>query len=109
MENIKAVIRQDLDKKGFELVGDFAEEKDVVKFKFKDKTGQEHPGITGVDRIDIMVAGFNYDGSHQALICNVPGDVSKKRDSKEKEKYGASWIGQQDVLSRVVFGFENLK
>lgn len=107
LENIKAVIIQDLDKKDFKLVSDFIEEKGVLKFKYKDKTEQERQGVVGVDRIDIMVAGFNHDGSHQVFICSAPGDVSKKRDSKEKEKYGASWIGQQDVLSRVVLGFEN--
>jgi hypothetical protein len=31
----------------------------------------------------------------------------KKRDSKEKGKeYGASWIGQVDVVSRIVLGFD---
>lgn len=107
LENTKAIIRQDFDKKGFEMVGDFAEEKGILKFRFRDKIGQERQGAAGVDRIDIMVAGFNQDGSHQVFICTVPGESSKKRDSKEKEKYGASWIGQQDVLSRVVLGFEN--
>lgn len=102
LANVKAVIRQD-----FDLIDDFTEEKGILKFRFKDKTGQERPGVAGVDRIEIMVAGFNHDGSHQAFICAVPGDISKKRDSKEKEKYGASWIGQMDVLSRLVLGFEN--
>jgi 20S proteasome alpha/beta subunit len=107
LQNLKNLIKKDLENKGLELIGDFEEEKGIVKFKFKDKTGKEQQGIGGVDRIDIMVAGFNHDGSHQVFLCNVPGEVSKKRDSKEKGKeFGASWIGQIDVTSRIVLGWD---
>jgi 20S proteasome alpha/beta subunit len=107
LHNLKNLIKADLESKGLELIGDFEEEKGILKFKFKDKTGKEQQGIGGVDRIDVMVAGFNHDGSHQVFVCNVPGEVSKKRDSKEKGKeFGASWIGQIDVTSRIVLGWD---
>jgi 20S proteasome alpha/beta subunit len=107
LTNLKTLIKKDLESKGLELVGDFEEGKGILKFKFKDKTGKEQQGVGGLDRIDIMVAGFNYDGSHQVFVCNIPGEVSKKRDSKEKGKeFGASWIGQTDVTSRIVLGWD---
>jgi len=107
LQNLKILIKKDLENKGLELIGDFEEDKGIVKFKFKDKTDKEQQGIGSVDRIDIMVAGFNQDGSHQVFVCNVPGEVSKKRDSKEKGKeFGASWIGQIDVTSRIVLGWD---
>ncbi len=107
VQNLREVIKKDLEIKGLQIVGDFEEDKGVLKFKFKDKSGKEQQGISGVDRIDIMVAGFNHDGSHQVFIGNIPGEISQKRNSQEKGKeYGASWIGQIDVTSRIVLGWD---
>lgn len=107
LQNLKTLIREDLENKGLELIDDFKEEKGVLKFKFKDKTGKEQQGVSGVDKIEIIVAGFNYDGSHQVFICNIPGEVSKKNDSREKGKeFGASGIGQVDVTYRIVLGWD---
>lgn len=107
LDNLKGLIEKDLESKGFQLVGDFEEGKGTLKFKFKDKTGKEQQGIGRIDRIDIMVVGFNHDGSHQAFVCNVPGEINKKIDSREKGKeFGASWIGQIDVTSRIVLGWD---
>ena len=53
-------------------------------------------GIGGIDRVTLLVSGFNKDGSHEVYTCIIPGEVQKKRDSREKNKeYGASWIGQR--------------
>ena len=50
---------------------------------------------------------MNRDGSHQVFTCHIPGDKKKNRDSREKgREYGASWIGQTDVVSRIVLGFD---
>lgn len=107
LQNLKALIKKDLEGKGLQLISDFEEEKGVLKFKFKDKTGKEQEGFGGIDKIDILVAGFNHDGSYQVFVCNIPGEVNKKRDSREKGKeFGSSWIGQIDVTSRIVLGWD---
>ena len=107
LKQLPARIRQDFERQGYELIGDFKEEKGIIKFRFKDSSGKEHESVGGVDRIDILVAGYNHDGSHEAFTCNIPGEISQKRNSKEKGKeYGASWIGQIDVTSRIVLGWE---
>jgi len=79
LQNLKGLIKRDLENRGLQLIGDFEEEKGILKFKFKDKTGKEQQGIGGIDRIDIIVAGFNHDGSHQVFTCNIPGEISKKK------------------------------
>lgn len=107
LNNLKSLIKKDLESKGLELVDDFKEERGRIKFKFKDSAGQEQQGVAGVDGIELMVAGFNHDGSHQVFICNIPGEVSKKRDSREMGKeFGAAWTGQTDVTSRIVLGWD---
>jgi len=99
-------IKSDLQKQGCEIL-EIKEEQNVVKFRFKDPNGQVKEGAGGVDMINLMVAGYNKDGNHEVYICYIPGEIQKKRDGKEKGKeYGASWIGQIDVVSRIVLGFD---
>lgn len=113
LEKLPETIKEDLAKQGFELL-EVEKEEYFVKFKFKDKEGNEKTGTGGVDRIDVLIAGYNKDGSHEVYSVRIPGEVEKKRDSREKGKeYGASWIGQIDVVSRIVLGWdgriENIK
>ena len=82
-------------------------EQHLVKFRFKDPQGNIKDGAGGIDMISLMIAGYNKDGSHEVYVCYIPGEVQNKRNSKEKGKeYGANWIGQIDVVSRIVLGFD---
>ena len=106
LEKLPDQIRTDLQRQGCEIL-EIKSEQFVVKFKFKDPKGNIRNGVAGVDTISLLVAGFNKDGSYEVYICYIPGEIQKKRDSKEKGKeYGASWIGQIDVVSRIVLGFD---
>ena len=99
-------IKADLERQGCEVI-EIKEEKGLVRFKFKDPNKAEKEGMAGVDQLQFIVAGFNNDDSHQVFKVCVPGEVEKMRDSKTKgSEYGASWIGQTDVLSRIVLGFD---
>jgi len=99
-------IKTDLERQGCEIL-EIKQEERVVKFKFKDLKGNEKDGIAGIDAINFLVAGYNKDNSHESYIVRIPGEVEKKRDSKERGKeYGASWIGQIGVLSRIILGFD---
>lgn len=99
-------INADLRRQGFEVL-EIKQDNFMVKFQFKDLQGNSKNGIGGIDRITLLVAGFNEDGSHEVYTCIIPGEVQKKRDSREKnQEYGASWIGQNDVVSRIVLGFD---
>lgn len=106
--NLKKQIIKDLQNKGLQLIGNFGEKDEgILTFKFKDKLNKEQQGIGGVDKINILVGGFNQDESHQVFVCNIPGKIDKKRDSKVRGiEFGASWIGQTDVASRVVLGWD---
>lgn len=86
---------------------DIEKEKAVIKFKFKDPKGKLQSGIAGVDLINLLIAGYDKNRSHKVFICTIPGEISKKKDSTEKGKeYGASWIGQSDVVQRIVLGYD---
>lgn len=99
-------IKADLERQGCEVL-EIKEEKGLIHFKFKTPDKIEKTGVAGVDQLQFIVAGFNNDDSHQVFTVFIPGVVEKKRDSKEKGfEYGANWIGQIDVLSRIVLGYD---
>lgn len=106
LKKLPEQIKSDLQRQGCEVL-EIKPEQHIVKFRFKDPKGQVKEGMGGVDMINLLVAGYNKDGSHEVYICYIPGEIQKKRDSREKGKeYGASWIGQIDVVSRIVLGFD---
>ena len=106
LDKLPEQIKNDLKKQGCEIL-EINTEQYVVKFRFKDPQGNIKEGTGGVDMINLLVAGYNKDGSHEVYICYIPGEIQKKRDSKGKGKeYGASWVGQIDVVSRIVLGFD---
>jgi len=106
LKKLPEQIKAGLQRQGCEVL-EIKEENNAVKFRFKDPQGQVKKGSGGVDMINLMVAGYNKDGNHEVYICYIPGEIQKKRDGKEKGKeYGASWIGQIDVVSRIVLGFD---
>lgn len=108
LENVKKDIKKEFAIKGFVLVGDFEVDERLVKFKFADASGERKNGTVFMDGIDLMIAGFNHDGSYQVFSCAVPGKIIKKRDSEKqkKDQYGAFWSGQTDVASRIIKGWD---
>ncbi|RLB03480.1 MAG: hypothetical protein DRG83_06955 [Deltaproteobacteria bacterium] len=106
LQELPEKVKTDLQRQGCEVF-ELKKEQYVVKFCFKDPQGNVRDGVAGVDMIKFLVAGYNKDGSHEVYICYIPGEIRKKRDSKDKGKeYGADWIGQIDVVSRIVLGFD---
>lgn len=99
-------IKADLERQGCTIL-EIKEEKDHIRFSFKDSQGVLKKGVAGVEQLRFIVAGFNDDRSHEVLIIHVPGEVQAKRNSRERGKeYGADWVGQTDVVSRIVLGFD---
>ncbi|AEG19392.1 hypothetical protein [Methanobacterium paludis] len=106
LELAKTNIQNDLKAKGCELLS-IERQNYALKFKFKTPQGTVEDGMAGVDMIELLVAGYNRDGSHEVYGCQIPGDVQKRRDSRQQNnEYGSSWIGQGDVVSRIVLGFD---
>ena len=107
LEKLPEKITADLQKQGCEII-ETTKGRDSVKCRFKDPQGHSREMVARVEMINFMVAGHDEDGDHQVYNAAVPGDVGKYRDSKEKGKeYGATWIGQGDVVSRIVLGFDS--
>ncbi len=106
LDQAKDRIEQDLITKRCEVL-EMTKKDSYIDFRYKDPHGHIRSGIGRVDPISFIIAGINQDGSHQVFTCHIPGDKKKNRDSKERgREFGASWIGQTDVVSRIVLGFD---
>jgi NOL1/NOP2/fmu family ribosome biogenesis protein len=106
LDKLPDQIKDNFTKQGFEIV-EIKKEKYNVKFKIKDKAGNIKEGGGGIDGLVLFVAGYNTDGSHEVYNVYVPGENIKRRDSTQKGmEYGANWIGQTDVVSRIIKGWD---
>jgi len=106
LKNIPAGIRADMARQGFELV-DLKEEPTRVVFHFKNQQGQLQEAVAAPDGLQFILAGYNRDRSSEVYMIYVPGANDQARDSRKQGKeFGASWIGQTDVVTRIVLGFD---
>ena len=106
LDQIKANIQNDLASKGCTVL-QMEIDGPLLKFTFKTPQGTIENGMARADPIELLVAGYNPDGSYQVYSVAIPGPVQKLRDSEKPNiKYGSSWIGQGDVAARIVLGFD---
>lgn len=106
LKNLQTQIEANLNSSGAKMTEHHIDNGQLT-FKFKDPQGNEQKGVAGVQGLNFLVAGFNNDGSHMVCNVSIPGNVKITRDSSEKNKeYGADWIGQTDVITRVILGFD---
>lgn len=106
LNDLEANIGNDLQSKGLKIIN--VQRKDnQLHITFQNPQGVVEEINAGLDPVEVLVAGFNPDGSHQVFSCRIPGQMQKLRDSYEIDKqYGSSWIGQGDVITRIVLGFD---
>lgn len=106
LDKLPDQIRDNFIKQGFEVL-EIEKEQYKVRFKVKDKAGNIKDGIGNIDGLGLFVAGYNKDGSHEVHNIYIPGETIKRRDSTQRGmEYGAGWIGQTDVVSRIIKGWD---
>jgi len=97
-------IEKELKSKGFEIL-ELSQEKNAVKFKYKDSQGNIKNGIAGINQLNFILSGYNPNGNHETYMLYIPGEIQLRRSGEEKGKeYGAAWTGQIDVVVRIVLG-----
>jgi hypothetical protein len=83
LDKLPEQIKSDLQRQGCEVL-EIKKEQYVVNFCFRDPQGNTKHGTGGVDRINLLVAGYNRDGSHQVYICHVAGIVNRLNVAAER-------------------------
>jgi len=106
IKSIPAGIKADLARQGMELL-DLKEEPTRVVFHFKNQQGQVQEAVAAPDGLQFILAGYNKDKSSEVYMIYIPGAIDQARDSRKQGKeFGAGWIGQTDVVTRIVLGFD---
>lgn len=106
LENLPNAIKAQLESQGLEIL-EIQKEKFSIKFKVKDRAGSVKDGAAGIDGLALFVAGYNTDGSHEVYNLYIPGEIVERRNSSKKNlEYGANWLGQTDVVARMVKGWD---
>jgi 20S proteasome alpha/beta subunit len=106
LEQLKQNFKSDLKAKGCNLK-ELKQENNILKFRFKNPQGNIEENIVALDIIEILVAGYNKNSSHNVYSFSIPGEIKLLRDSNQKNnEYGSSWLGQVDVVSRIILGYD---
>lgn len=74
----------------------------LVPYSYKDKAGKAISQTRGIETINMLVAGIDEDKIGRAYSVSVPKGVTLERDT---QVCGALWVGQTDVLARIVKGY----
>jgi hypothetical protein len=73
-----------------------------IPYSYKNKDGKIIEDAGSVDNIIMIVAGIDDDKIGRAYYVNVPKGIIFERNTTTG---GATWIGQTDVLVRIILGF----
>ncbi len=74
----------------------------LLPYTFKGKDGVVVERVGNFDNINLVVAGIDKDKVGRTYRIIVPGDVTSAGDTNLG---GATWIGQTDVLQRIIKGY----
>ncbi len=77
---------------------------DSIDFKIKQPSGRIKEGHLNIEPVNLLVSGYNSDGTTQTYEINSPGEKILKRKNNE---FGCTWIGQGDVVSRLILGYDS--
>ncbi|MBE6485561.1 MAG: hypothetical protein E7Z85_01810 [Methanosphaera stadtmanae] len=78
--------------------------KDSIDFKIKQPSGRIKEGHLNIEPVNLLVSGYNPDGTSETYSLSSPGGKIRKRDNDE---FGCTWIGQGDVVSRLILGYDS--
>lgn len=101
LEEKKKQIREEVDKKGTNLV--FAQsDNHLIPYSYTDKEGREISETAWVETIIMIIAGIDSDGIGRAYSVSIPKGITVERDT---QTCGALWVGQTEVMTRVINGY----
>jgi hypothetical protein len=72
LDKLPEKIKNNLQQQGCEVL-EIKKGQYDIKFSFKDQKGNIKKGIGEVEKIILLVAGYNKDGSYEVYHCNIPG------------------------------------
>jgi len=98
--------KKDLEEKGFKKVT-FAFDLECVILKYLDSGGKEVVQKFFQPIIEFLICGYDPDGTNKVYKITIPDPKEKNGIvlKLSKDQCGATWIGQTDVLVRIIRGW----
>lgn len=100
--SLEQTIRDAVAKEGGTELNMKARNGNTIAYTFNGKDGVAVERIGNFDNINLVIAGIDKDKIGRTYRVVVPGDVTSSGDTNLG---GATWIGQTDVLGRIVKGW----
>jgi hypothetical protein len=100
--SLEQIIRDAVVKEGGTELNLKARSGNTIPYAFKGKDGVVVERVGNFDNINLVVAGIDKDKVGRTYRVIVPGDVTPSGDTNLG---GATWIGQTDVLGRIIKGW----
>ncbi len=77
---------------------------DSIDFKIKQASGRIKEGHLNIEPVNLLISGYNPDGTTETYEISTPG---KKILKRKPDEFGCTWIGQGDVVSRLILGYDS--
>lgn len=101
MARLRDAIEKEVAKNGGKDLQFGQQDGNKIPYSFVDRDGQKQTLEGTFETVNFVVGGIDTDGIGRAYIGSVPKGVTGQKDSQE---CGAFWIGQTDVLQRIIMG-----
>lgn len=102
MDSLKKQIEEEIKKLGGTELNFSANDGHLLPYSYKDKDGKTISNTGGIETINMIVAGVDDDKIGRTYSVLVPKGITLERDTQQ---CGAMWVGQTDVLARIVKGY----
>jgi 20S proteasome alpha/beta subunit len=102
IEALKKQVEEEIKKLGGTELNLSARDGHLLPYSYKDKDGKKISTTGWIETVNMIVAGIDDDKVGRAYAVLVPKGITAERDT---EQCGALWVGQTDVLGRIVKGY----
>jgi 20S proteasome alpha/beta subunit len=101
-ENLKNHIEGIVKKNGGKNLNFSPNNDNLIPYSYTDQDGKFVSDTGWIETIQMIVAGIDKDKIGRAYSVLIPKGITNEKDT---ESCGAMWIGQTDVISRIVKGY----
>lgn len=102
MEAMRRQIEERVKKLGGSELAFFPSDSNLIPYSYKERTGNVVSDTGWVDTINMLVAGIDSDLVGRVYTVSIPKGIIQEGNT---QSCGALWVGQSDVLSRIVKGY----
>ena len=102
IDSLKKQVEEEIKKLGGTELTFSANDGNLLPYSYKDKDGNTISNTGWIETINMIVAGIDDDKVGRAYSILVPKGITNEKDTQQ---CGAMWVGQTDVLARIVKGY----